>query len=78
MNTKMPFERLPAPTRRFSHIHGDLVGPLNPACEWKNGLLTVIERWTGWPEAFPMIMYGKAANAKACTKVLVRGWRFEI
>ena len=52
----------------------DLVGPLNPACEGKNTLLTVIDRWTGWPEAFPMTMHGDAANTKACAKVLVRQW----
>ena len=73
-HTKVPLERLPAPTKRFSHIHVDLVGPLNPACEWKNTLLTVIDRWTGWPEAFPMTMHGDAANTKACAKVLVRQW----
>ena len=73
-HTKAPLERLPAPTKRFSHIHVDLVGPLNPACEGKNTLLTVIDRWTGWPEAFPMTMYGDAANTNSCAKVLVRQW----
>ena len=68
VHTKMPLERLPAPTKRFSHIHIDLVGPLNPPCEGKNTLLTIIDRWTGWPEAFPMTMHGDAANAKACAK----------
>ena len=73
-HTKAPLERLPAPTKRFSHIHVDLVGQLNPACEGKNTLLTVIYRWPGWPEAFPMTMHGDAANTKACAKVLVRQW----
>ena len=72
VHTKMPLERLPAPTKRFSHIHIDLVGPLNPP--GNNTLLTIIARWTGWPEAFPMTMHGDAANAKACAKVLVREW----
>ena len=44
------------------------------SCEGKNTLLTVIDRWTGWPEAFPMTMHGDAANTKACAKVLVRQW----
>ena len=73
-HTKAPLERLPPPTKRFSHIHVDLVGPLNPACEGKNTLPTVIDRWTRWPEAFPMTMHGDAANTKACAKVLVRQW----
>ena len=70
----MPLERLPAPNKRFSHIHIDLVGPSNPPCEGKNTLLTIIDIWTGWPGAFPMTMHGDAANAKACAKVLVREW----
>ena len=61
-----------AQTKRFIHIHMDLVSRLNPACEGKNTLLTVIDRWTGWPEAFPMTMHGDAANTKACAKVFVR------
>ena len=64
VHTKSLLERLPAPSKRFSHIHIDLVGPLNPACEGKNVLLTVIDRWTGWPDAFPMTMHGDAANAR--------------
>ena len=36
-HSKMLFERLPAPTRQFSHV----VGPLNPACEGKNTLHTM-------------------------------------
>ena len=74
IHTKMSLERLPAPTKRFSHIHIDLVGPLNPPCKGKNTLLTIIDRWTGWPEALPMTMHGDAAKDKACTKVLVREW----
>ena len=74
VHTKSLLERLPAPSKRFSHIHIDLVGPLNPACEGKNVLLTVIDRWTGWPDAFPMTMHGDAANARACAKVLIRRW----
>ena len=53
-----------------SVIHVDLVGPSNPACEGKNTLLTVIDRWTGWPEAFPMTMHGDAANTKAPIQAL--------
>ena len=74
VHTKSLLERLPAPSKRFRHIHIDLVGPLNPACEGKNVLLTVIDRWTGWPDALSMTMYGDAANAKACAKVLIRRW----
>ena len=74
VHTNMPLERLTAPTKRFSNIHIDLVGPLHPPCEGKNTLLTTIDGSTGWPEAFPMTMIGDAANANACAKVLVRQW----
>ena len=59
-HTNMPLERLPEQTKRFSHIHFDLVGPFNPPYEKKN-LLTIIDIWTVWP-----------AKAKAYAKVLVR------
>ena len=35
VHTNMPLERLTAPTKRVSHIHIDLVGPLHPPCEGK-------------------------------------------
>ena len=73
IHTKTPLEQLPPPTKRFSHIHIDLVGPF-PTCEGKNMLLTVIDRWTSWPEAFPLSASGEAASAKACAKILVREW----
>ena len=72
-HVKTPFEQLPPPTKRFSHIHVDLVGPLT-SCEGKNMLLTVIDRWTSWPEAFPLSTTGEAASAQACAKLIVREW----
>ena len=72
-HTKTAFEQLPPPTNRFSHIHIDLVGPL-PTCEGKNMLLTIIDRWTSWPEAFPISSTGEAASSQACAKLLVREW----
>ena len=70
---KTPLERLPPPTKQFSHIHVDLVGPMTP-CEGKNMLLTIIDQWTSWPEAFPLSATGEAASAQACAKILVREW----
>ena len=71
---RSPLERLPQPSARFQHIHIDLVGPLNPPCEGKNTLLTVMDRWTGWPEAYPITMKGDAASASNCAKILVNQW----
>ena len=44
VHTKSLLERLPAPSKRFSYIHIDLVGPLNPV---------LIRRWIamwGFPD----------------------------
>ena len=40
------------PSRHFSHIHFNLVGPL-PSCDGANKLLTIIDRSTHWLEAIP-------------------------
>ena len=73
-HTISPVKSLPKPTRRFEHIHVDLVGPINPPCEGKNMLFTIIDRWTGWPEAIPITQRGEAASARTCAKHLINGW----
>lgn len=52
-HNKAPVEKLPFPDSRFRHVHMDLVGPLPPS----NGnryLLTVVDRFSRWPEAIPL------------------------
>lgn len=42
------------PSENMEHIHIDIVGPL-PFSEGYSYILTVIERYTRWPEAYPIL-----------------------
>ncbi|GFV58051.1 retrovirus-related Pol polyprotein from transposon 412 [Trichonephila clavipes] len=49
-HTKTPLGTFALPDPRFSHIHVDLIGPL-PSSEGKSFCLTIVDRFTRWPEA---------------------------
>ncbi|GFV82982.1 transposon Ty3-G Gag-Pol polyprotein [Trichonephila clavipes] len=49
-HTKTPLRNIPLPDARFSHIHIDIVGPLPPS-EGHYYLLTIVDRFSRWPEA---------------------------
>ena len=57
------------PNGRFRSLHIDLVGPLSPS-EGMNYLLTVIDRFTRWPEAIPI----PDSKTSTCVKALIRHW----
>ena len=55
--------------KRFDHIHVDIVGPL-PFSKGYKYVFTIIDRFTRWPEAIPMV----DMSAASCAQALLQGW----
>ena len=68
-HSRSAVEEIPIPVRRFSHIHLDLVGPLQSS-EGHTYLLTIIDRTTRWPEAVPLTNI----SADTCLRAFVTAW----
>lgn len=68
-HTKSKISQFPL-AERFTHIHVDIVGPLPISLQDYRYLVTIVDRQTGWPEAFPV----KDITAETVAKVIVEGW----
>ena len=66
---RAPLQTFEVPTRRFQHVHIDLVGPL-PEARGHKYLLTVMDRFTRWPEVVPL----KDIDARSVAQAYVQNW----
>jgi cleavage and polyadenylation specificity factor subunit 1 len=58
------------PSRRFAHVHVDIVGPFPTSAEGHTHILTMVDRATRWAEAVPMA----GTATKTCAEAFFRGW----
>ncbi|GBN63692.1 hypothetical protein AVEN_180260-1 [Araneus ventricosus] len=75
-HTKTPLGTFSLPDARFQQIHIDIVGPLPPSdgCIY---LLTMIDRFSRWPEAIPIAEFQQISigmQTKAICRAIFHTW----
>ena len=68
-HTKAPLAPYSLAYQRFAHVNIDIVGPL-PQSQGHRHLLTMVDRFTRWPEAIPM----PNATVKTCARAFLFNW----
>lgn len=63
-HTKSNYGRFMPPNERFSHVHIDICGPL-PTSNENRYILTMVDRFSKWPEAVPLKDQTAASVARA-------------
>lgn len=64
-----PLGNFASPSARFAHIHMDIIGPL-PSSSGFTYCLTAVDRFTRWPEAWPMA----SMTAEEVAATFINGW----
>ena len=64
-----PLTPLPMPDKQFDSLHVDIVGPL-PESQGYTYLLTIVDRFTRWPEAIPL----SDISALTCARAFLYRW----
>ncbi len=68
-HNKAPLQTFQVPSQKFQHIKVVLVGPLTPSHGYTY-LFTVVDRFSRWAEAFPLV----ESSAQPCGEALIHGW----
>ena len=68
-HTKSPFKQSIPPYARFQHLNMDLIGPMPYSNDYRY-CLTIIDRFTRWPEVIPL----KEITASTVSAAFVKEW----
>lgn len=67
--TRIAPMQIDMPSSRFSHVHIDIVGPLPPS-QGNKYLLTMVDRFTRWPEVVPLA----SIEAETVANAFIAAW----